>query len=308
MASEVAVKVPLIFEIKGNSLDDGPGIRTVVFFKGCPLTCVWCHNPESKSRERELSFDAGKCIACDTCIALCPRGALDRANPGFIDRSRCDFCMVCAENCPSGALAAVGRKMTVKEIADEVAKDIPFFRTSGGGATLSGGEPTLFLDFTARLAKELKKRGIHVLLETCGYFSLEAFLSCLYPVLDMIYIDIKVMDPSEHRRLCGVPNDVILGNIRELYRRYLDGGVEILPRVPLIPGLTATDENLSAIAGFLEGIGAGRVALLQNNPLWFDKNAMLGRAVDAENDGMRRWIGRERLEEIRSIFRGFEIL
>jgi pyruvate formate lyase activating enzyme len=308
MASEAAVNAPLIFEIKGNSLDDGPGIRTVVFFKGCPLSCVWCHNPESKSRERELSFDAGKCVACDTCVALCPKGALDRKNPGFIDRGRCDLCMACAENCPSGALAAVGREMTVNEIADEVARDIPFFRTSGGGATLSGGEPTLFLDFTARLAGELKRRGIHVLLETCGHFSLDAFTRRLYPALDMIYVDIKVMDPAEHRRLCGVSNDVILKNVKELHRRHREGGAEILPRVPLIPGLTATEENLSAIARFLGEIGAGRVALLQNNPLWFDKSAMLGRAVEAENDEMRRWIGRERMEEIRSLFRGFEIL
>jgi pyruvate formate lyase activating enzyme len=215
--------------------------------------------------------------------------------------------MACAESCPSGALAAVGREMTVEEIAREIEKDKPFFRTSGGGATLSGGEPTLFLDFTARLAGELKKRGIHVLLETCGHFSLEAFTRRLYPALDMIYIDIKIIDPSEHRRLCGVSNDVILKNVEELHRRALAGGVGVLPRVPLIPGLTATDENLTAVARFLGGIGAGRVALLQNNPLWFDKNAMLGRAVEAENDEMRRWIGRERMEEIRSIFRGFEM-
>lgn len=298
---------PLIFEIKGNSLDDGPGIRTVVFFKGCPLSCEWCHNPESQRREMELSFDVGKCVACDTCIGLCPDKALDRNNPRFINRARCTLCMACADACPSGALSAVGKAMTVEEIVRVAEKDIPFYGNSGGGVTLSGGEPTLFMDFTARLAAELRKRGIAVLLETCGLFNYDAFKERIYPHLDMIFFDVKIIDPVAHRRFCGLPNEVILENFRRLHRAFRDGAIPVLPRIPLIPGRTATDENLAAIAGFLREQGACRVGLLQNNPLWFDKNEMLGRAP-AGDASQRRWIDRERMCHIRSLFGDFEIV
>jgi pyruvate formate lyase activating enzyme len=299
---------PLIFEIKGNSLDDGPGIRTVVFFKGCPLSCVWCHNPESKRRELELSFDKKKCVGCDTCIGLCHEKALDRKSPFFIDRRRCTLCMACVDACPSGALSTVGKPMTVDEIANIIEKDIPFFKNSGGGVTLSGGEPTLFMDFTAHLSAELRKRGISVLLETCGLFNYDAFMERIYPNLDMIFFDIKIINGDDHRRLCGQPNAVILDNFRKLHRMFRDGGIPVLPRVPLIPGRTATEENLSAIAVFLREQSARRVALLQNNPLWFEKNEMLGRGADAGTEDMRAWIGRDRMDLIRSIFRDFEIV
>jgi len=300
--------VPFIFEIKGNSLDDGPGIRTVVFFKGCPLSCSWCHNPESKRRERELSYDKKKCVGCDACVNLCSAKALDRNSPFFVDRGRCTLCLDCVKGCPSGALSVVGKAMTVDEIVRVVEKDIPFFRNSGGGVTFSGGEPTLFMDFTARLAAELRRKGIPVLLETCGLFNFDAFIERIYPNLAMIYYDIKIIDGDDHRRHCGQPNDVILENFRKLTGRCRDGGIAVLPRIPLIPGLTATEENLSAIAGFLRGQGAMKVALLQNNPLWFEKNEMLGRAADAGNDDMRSWIGRERMGLIRAIFKDFEIV
>jgi pyruvate formate lyase activating enzyme len=299
---------PLIFEIKGNSLDDVPGIRTVEYFKGCTLSCLWCHNPESKRRELELSFDKKKCVACDTCVALCPDRALDRKNPFFVDRERCTLCMACVDACPSGALSAVGKPMTVDEIIRIVEKDIPFFKNSGGGVTLSGGEPTLFMDFTARLAAELRQRGIGVLLETCGLFNYDTFMERIYPNLGMIFFDIKIIDAEGHRRLCGQPNNVILDNFKKLHRLFLDGGISVLPRVPLIPDLTATEENLTAIARFLRDQGAPRVGLLQNNPLWFDKTEMLGRAADGGPGEMRTWIARDRMERIRSLFDGFEIV
>jgi pyruvate formate lyase activating enzyme len=299
---------PLIFEIKGNSLDDGPGIRTVVFFKGCPLSCAWCHNPESKRREQELSFDKKKCVGCDTCIDLCTEKALDRKNPYFVDRERCSLCMACVDACPSGALSTMGKAMTVDEIIRTVEKDIPFFKNSGGGVTLSGGEPTLFMDFTASLAAGMRQRGIPVLLETCGLFNYDAFMERIYPNLDMIFFDIKIIDAEEHRRRCCQPNDVILDNFIKLNARYRDGGITVLPRVPLIPGLTATEENLAAIADFLRSQGARRVSLLQNNPLWFDKNEMLGRSADGGSGEMRAWIARDRMETIRSLFDGFEIV
>ena len=299
---------PLIFEIKGNSLDDGPGIRTVVFFKGCPLSCAWCHNPESKRREREISFDGSKCVACDACIKACAEGALDRKNPYYVDRETCTLCGKCVEACPSGALSFVGKEMTVEEIVRIVEKDVPFFNNSGGGVTLSGGEPTLFLDFTVRLAAALRERGIRVLLETCGFFNYDAFLARLYPLLDRVYMDIKIMDHERHRGLCGQSNDVILDNFRKLNRLYWDGGIEVLPRVPLIPGLTATEENLRAIAAFLREEGAPAVGLLRNNPLWLDKGRMIGREPGADAAALRTWINRETMDGIVKLFDGLTVI
>jgi pyruvate formate lyase activating enzyme len=299
---------PLIFEIKGNSLDDGPGIRTVVFFKGCPLSCVWCHNPESKRREREISFDASKCITCNACLAACTGNALDRKNEYYVLRDRCTLCGTCVDVCPSGALSLVGKEMTVEEIVSAVEKDVPFFNNSGGGVTLSGGDPTLFMDFTARLAAGLKARGVRVLLETCGFFNYDAFMERLYPHLDCVYMDIKIMDPERHRELCGQSNGVILENFRKLNRLYREGGIEILPRVPLIPGLTATKENLSAIAAFLREEGASRVGLLRNNPLWFNKARMLGSGSGPAHDGMRGWITRDAMADIEKHFHGMQIV
>jgi pyruvate formate lyase activating enzyme len=199
---EEPLKAPLILEIKGNSLDDGPGIRSVVFFKGCPLSCRWCHNPESKSPGIEIGFDAGECIACGTCLETCQETALSQDNPFFIDRSRCNLCFACVDTCPSGALSQVGSPMTTDAILQAILKDSVFFHNSGGGVTLSGGEPTMFADFTSDLLKALKEAGIHTLVETCGMFDLGLFEKKLYPFVDMIYYDIKLMDAKAHMASC----------------------------------------------------------------------------------------------------------
>ena len=159
MRAEQNAERPLILEISGNALDDGPGIRSVIFFKGCPLSCVWCHNPEGKRAVREIAFDAKACVGCDTCMKLCPEKALSRGNRHFIDRTRCSLCFLCADACPSEALSRVGLEMEVGEIVYTVMKDKPFYDVSGGGVTLSGGEPALFMDFTAALLSRLKAQG-----------------------------------------------------------------------------------------------------------------------------------------------------
>ena len=161
-------RTPLILDIKGNSLDDGPGIRSVIFFKGCPLSCVWCHNPESKKTGAEIAFDGGRCIDCGTCREVCPEKALSRENPFYIDRSRCPLCFDCVQACPSGALEQVGKEMSINEILEKIVPDKPFFEVSDGGVTLSGGEPTLFMDFAAKLLVALKQQKIHTLVETCS--------------------------------------------------------------------------------------------------------------------------------------------
>ena len=296
--------VPLVLAIKGNSLDDGPGIRTVIFFKGCPLSCVWCQNPESKRAGEEISFDAKECIDCGTCRENCGRGALDKDNPFYIDREKCDLCFQCVATCPVGALAIVGKKMSITEIVDVVKKDLPFFLNSGGGVTLSGGEPTLHMPFLSTLIQELKGFGIHILLETCGFFSLSTFDREIYPHLDQIYFDLKIFDREAHRQYCGVSNDRILQNFAALQQRALDGNVPLLPRVPLIPGITATRANLEAIAHFLHQNGATKVALLEYNPLWLEKTAKLGLLPTFAS---AVWMSREEIQTCKSIFGEFEV-
>lgn len=299
---------PLLFEIKGNALDDGPGIRTVVFFKGCPLSCVWCHNPEGRDPGPNIAFETAVCVACDTCIGACPDSALDRRNPFFIDRERCSLCFACVETCPSGALSRVGRHRTIDEVVESIRRDLPFFRNSGGGVTLSGGEPTEFMDYAAALARSLRELGVHVLLETCGLFDLRRFRERLYPHLDQIYCDLKFVDPAAHRRYCGAPNDRILANVAALHREAESGGVPILVRVPLVPGLTAVDENLAAMAALLRSYGIRRLALLPYNPLWSSKMARLGRRMPAvPGVDFERWMSAEDLARCRAHFEGFEL-
>jgi pyruvate formate lyase activating enzyme len=302
------MQAPLILDIKGNSLDDGPGIRSVIFFKGCPLSCVWCHNPESKKPGTEISFDGNDCVACDTCINLCPKGALSRNNPFFIDRDRCDLCFACVENCPSGALAQVGRKLSIDEIAAQVKNDIPFFKTSGGGVTLSGGEPTLFMNFLAELLQRLKAEGIHVLLETCGLFKLDVFVEHILPHTDMIYYDIKLIDPDQHKLHCGVSNETILENFIQLNKISAQGEFKILPRTPLIPGITATKENLIGIAAFLKKQEIKTTHLMAYNPLWFDKNKKIGTACPMGKGADKgTWIPQEKIMEYKAIYKEYGI-
>jgi len=267
---------PLILDIKGNSLDDGPGIRSVVFFKGCPLDCLWCHNPESKRPGLEISYDAKVCIGCGTCIETCPKRAISKTNPFFIDRMVCDLCLKCEETCPSGALARVGREMTADEILSHVIADKPFFDTSNGGVTLSGGEPTFYMEFCANLAKKLKENGIHVLIETCGLFEIEDFTSKVLPHVDMIYFDIKLIDPDLHKKYCGADNGVILENFAELHKRFKAGGVPVLPRTPLVPGITDTENNMRAIGKWLAMQGEQKIQVMAYHPMWMEKNAKIG--------------------------------
>ena len=301
---------PLIFEIKGNALDDGPGIRTVVFFKGCPLSCVWCHNPEGMRRGPQIAFEASQCVGCDDCIACCPEGALDRGLAGFVDRDRCTLCGECTDVCPGGGLSLVGQSLLVEQIVDQVRRDIPFFAASGGGVTLSGGEPTLFYEFAGDLARRLKELSVHVLLETCGLYDPDAFDTHLLSHLDQVYFDIKIMDGARHRALTGVDNRVILSNFQHLVDHANRGGPAVLPRVPLIPGLTTTDENLRAIAAFLQSLHVRDVALLPYHPLWKGKLTKLGgKPVDLiEGATFDKLMAHDEIERSRSFFHAFSII
>ncbi len=311
------MKAPLVLEIKGNSLDDGPGIRSVVFLKGCPLSCVWCHNPESMKLSAELSFDAQACIDCGACISICPVGALSRSNPLFVDRDRCTLCFECVEACPSGALSRVGKQMSIDEIVNRVSKDKPFYDNSGGGVTLSGGEPTLHMEFAAELLRRLKQEGIHTLLETCGHFHFDNFAAQMLPYLDCIFFDLKIYDEDSHKDYCGRPNTLILDNFARLHQLIeqdnAGGGhrVTLLPRVPLIPNITDNDENLHAIAGFLADLGVKKAAQLPYNPLWHEKTRKIGAHNPHEdNEAMHKWLSREREQHCKQVFteRGIEVV
>ncbi|TAL35411.1 MAG: glycyl-radical enzyme activating protein [Spirochaetes bacterium] len=298
------IKTPLVLEIRGNSLDDGPGIRSVVFFKGCPLSCAWCHNPESKSVHEEIAYDARECVGCDTCIPLCGRNALSRKNAGFIDRKKCDLCFACAQACPSGALARVGREMSVGEITEALLRDKPFYDTSGGGVTLSGGEPALFIEFVSALLAMLRKKRVHTLIETSGFFDYSNFAQRVLSNVDAIYFDIKLIDESTHWKYAGVPNARILENFRRLLADAARAKVELLPRTPLVPGITDTDSNLTGIADFLAGLGVKKAALMQYNPLWHDKAAKIGAADRYANDpAMGAWMDKQNLRRCRDIFK-----
>lgn len=299
---------PLILDIKGNSLDDGPGIRSVVFFKGCPLSCAWCHNPESKHPGPEISFDRDECVGCDTCLSVCPEHALSRKQPFFIDRNRCTFCGACVENCPSGALAMIGKVMTVEEIAAQALRDKLFYDNSGGGVTFSGGEPTLHMEFLSALLQRLKAEGVHTLIETCGLFEFTRFSEKILPYADAIYFDIKIHDPERHKQFCGVRNEGILDNFIKLNAAAIKNGIDLLPRTPLVPGMTATQANLAAIAGFLKGQGVREARLLAYNPLWHGKNAKIGLPdlLDKE-ETMRTWMKKEEVATCKAVFSAFGI-
>lgn len=302
---------PLVLNIKGNSLDDGPGIRSVVFFKGCPLSCVWCHNPESKKAGVEIAFDKKACVDCGACRDYCPEGALSKAFSAYIDRQRCTLCFECVETCPAGALEQVGKPMAVAEIVSAIEPDIPFFQASGGGVTLSGGEATLFMDFVSELLMTLKSRDIHTLMETCGQFDLDRFMTLLYPHLDTIYYDIKILDTREHQKYCGLPNQRILANFKSLTRRAAQDGKELLPRIPLIPGFTDTEDNIRAIASFLKDLGVRKAALLDYNPLWHEKSEKIGAGHHVKDaSGMTTFSEHGIVERSRTVFldAGIEII
>ena len=270
------MKKQLIIDIKGNSLDDGNGIRTVIFLKGCPLRCVWCHNPESKDSNSQLSFDPDVCVDCGKCRSICKQKALSKENEFYIDRTKCNECLECVEACPSGALSIVGKYYEDDELLDIIMKDKMFFDMSGGGVTLSGGEPTYNLEYFAHIAKMFHDNGIDVQVETCGMFNYDAFVEKALPYIDHIFFDLKIFDEEEHKKYCGVSNKIILENFSKLNKLLGNNPKRLLARTPLIPMITATEKNLDQISSFLVENGVKESFLLPYNPLWLKKNFKIG--------------------------------
>jgi len=236
----------VIFNIERYSIHDGPGIRTLVFMKGCPLRCLWCANPESQKRLPEVGFAEKNCIKCGRCLELCPVGAITESRKGReINREVCTSCGKCAEVCPTGALILWGREMTVKEVMEEVQKDIPFYLTSGGGVTISGGEPMMQSEFVGILLEECHRNGLHTAIETSGYANWESFERVLRH-LNLVFYDLKQMDPVKHKEFTGVSNKLILENAKKIDSK----GISMIIRIPIIPGYTDSEENIREIAKF----------------------------------------------------------
>jgi pyruvate formate lyase activating enzyme len=270
-----------ILHLQRLSTEDGPGIRTTVFFKGCPLHCAWCHNPESISSALQTQWFSTRCIGCRTCVATCPNGCLSMTESGLvIDRNRCEACGKCVAACPSGAREMVGRIVTIEEGLAELLKDRTYYEKSGGGVTLSGGEPTLQPDFAEALLRGLKEQGISTALDTCGLCTTQS-LDRLLPYTDLVLFDLKLMDSIAHREFTGVPNEQILDSLKYIldYIRRQDQPIDLWIRTPLIPGATSSEDNLSAIgrhlAGHLDGT-VSRWELCAFNNLCRDQYTRLG--------------------------------
>ncbi len=290
----------MIFEVQRFSVHDGPGIRTTVFMKGCPLRCPWCHNPEGVSPKPLLSFTPDRCIGCGYCLRACPRNAHRFVeNRHEIDRSICEVCGACAEACYARALELAGREAAAGEIIDIVLRDRTFYETSGGGMTLSGGEPAFQIEFAEALLRLAREAGLHTCIETCGQADYARFAR-IAPLVDQFLFDVKETDPARHASYTGVSNERILANLRKLYAQ----GARILLRCPIIPGYNDRAEHLDAVAALAREMpGIAGVEVIPYHPLGESKAQRLGidvsqRAAAASPDAatVAQWVARLRAQ------------
>ena len=265
--------IGLVFDIQRFSIHDGPGIRTLVFMKGCPLACAWCSNPESQNPHRDIMFMPATCIGCGSCAEACPTGAA-KLKTEFEARRLCRVCGTCVDTCPTNARKLIGRPMSVQEVLSEVDKDIPFYRQSEGGVTITGGEPLLQAEFVTELLRICRERGIHTAVETSGYTSWKTLQKVLTH-LDLLLYDVKHMDDRQHMAFTGVGNELILDNLR----RAADSGSRVIIRVAVVPGYNDSSDNLRATAAYARSLpGVEEIHMLPYHRLGEAKYERLGRA------------------------------
>ncbi|MFC1869755.1 glycyl-radical enzyme activating protein [Chloroflexota bacterium] len=287
-----------VFDIQSYSLNDGPGIRTTVFLKGCPLGCLWCDNPESQSRMPELLYLPSLCTNCQRCVAACPTGATTVGSNGQIqiDRSLCQVCGKCVAACLSEARVITGKLMSVEEVFQIVREDTLFYRNSGGGVTTSGGEPTSQPEFVRALFARCQEAGLHTTLDTCGMVEWKTLKGILEHV-DLVLFDVKHMDTKMHKRLTGVGNAIILQNLERTAKIR-----PVIIRIPLIPGYNDSRANIEASGQFLSKIGVSRVDIAPYHRLGAGKYERLGRQYAL---GDVETCGDERVEASRQILESY---
>lgn len=286
-----------IFDIKKYSIHDGPGIRTTVFFKGCPLRCGWCHNPEGQLAKPEIIVKPYRCLkGCDACLAVCEREALSKANKSLIiDKRKCDACGKCVDVCSSEALEKIGQKVSVQEVMGEIEKDMIFHDESGGGVTFSGGEPLAQPDFLNALLEKCKENDIHITLDTCGHAAWKT-LEKVWDKVDLFLYDLKIMEEKKHREYTGQSNRLILENLKKLAKK----GKKILIRIPLIPGINEDEENIQASAEFIRSLGnIQEISLLPYHRLGKDKYKRLRRRNSFPSLDL---LSEERIKKIKKAF------
>lgn len=262
----------LIFDIQRYSLHDGPGIRTVVFFKGCPLRCKWCANPESLNNNPQLYYNKKDCIGCQRCVKACTQDALAfKKDQIIIDIQKCSLLFNCVKVCPTGALNQNGEWYTVKQVIEIALKDAHFYKNSGGGITLSGGEVLNQSEFAEKLLKTAKENGLHTAIETSGYSEWKDFLRVL-TYTDLVLYDIKHVDEKAHKYYTGVSNKLILENLKKTVKT----GIELVARIPIIPSVNAGKESIKAYIDLLTSLGIKKANILPFHQLGVAKYEMIG--------------------------------
>jgi len=267
-----------VFDIQKFSVHDGPGIRTLIFLKGCPLRCLWCSNPEGQSSLPELVFYPERCKRLNRCLEVCPTHAISvKENSLLLNKDLCNLCGKCVDACYAGAWKIFGQVVDVDYVIKEIEKDVLFYRNSGGGVTFGGGEPLLWPDFINEVSQECKRKGIPVAVETCGHVPWRNFEKVL-DVLDLIMYDIKHMDSVVHKKLCGAPNDLILQNIKFLSKQKVD----LIIRVPIITNINDSKHNIHETARFVASLNGSvkRVEILPYHKFGVKKYERLGRKYE----------------------------
>lgn len=289
-----------LFNIQRYSIHDGPGIRTIPFFKGCPLSCKWCSNPESQRLKPELMFNSLRCVHCGKCEVVCPHQALSLANRYFVDRDKCHQCGECVAACPTQALEMKGTRMSVAQVVDELKKEENLFRRAGGGVTLSGGEPLAQPDFARELLKACKEKGWHTAIETSAYAP-KRVIREIFPFIDVALTDIKAINPFIHREHTGVDNRIILENLLRIAQI-----TQLVVRVPVIPGVNDNVEEIQAITEFAKLLrGVDSLHLLPYHTYGENKYALLGRIYPM---GETAPVSEEKMEQLKATVeaQGFE--